>query len=187
DKNIYVCGEINPNAGIYFKFNVVKYNPNGNYEWNYLYDINASSIASGMYVNKSGSLYASGIGKNPNGNLDFMTVKFSSLTAVEETDISSPNTFHLYQNYPNPFNPYTKIRYSIPDVIASPNGTKQSANVTLKVYDVLGNEVATLVDEFKSAGNYEVKFDATNLSSGTYFYRITAGEFSETKKLILIK
>ena len=79
--------------------------------------------------------------------------------------------------YPNPFNPSTTIKYSIP---------KQS-NVTLKVFDVLGSEVATLVNKEQPQGNYEVEFDGSELTSGIYFYRLQAGDFVETKKMILIK
>ncbi len=86
-------------------------------------------------------------------------------------------SFELYQNYPNPFNPVTNIRYVTDD--------KQF--VTLKVYDVLGNEVETLVNEIKPAGNYNVIFDASKLSSGVYLYTLKTGEFSKTKKMILIK
>jgi hypothetical protein len=87
------------------------------------------------------------------------------------------NDFQLYQNYPNPFNPTTKISWQ------SPVGSMQ----TLKIYDVLGNEVSTLVNEEKSAGYYEVAFDGSSLPSGIYFYRLTAGEFNQTKKMILNK
>ena len=93
--------------------------------------------------------------------------------------------FSLDQNYPNPFNPSTKIKYTIPSVIAS--GTKQSQLVTLKVYDVLGNEITTLVNEVKPAGSYEVDFNSEGLSSGMYFYNLRAGNFIETKKMILLK
>jgi photosystem II stability/assembly factor-like uncharacterized protein len=97
--------------------------------------------------------------------------------------------FVLKQNYPNPFNPSTKIKYTISPVIAS--GTKQSQQVTLKVYDALGNEIATLVNEEKSAGTYEVEFNTSSIrnlpSSGIYFYRLDAGYYSETKKMILLK
>ena len=96
-----------------------------------------------------------------------------------------PEKFILYQNYPNPFNPSTKIKFTIPDVIASE--TKQSQQVTLKVYDVLGNEITTLVNEEKPAGEYEVEFDGKGLPSGIYFYTLRAGTFSETKKMILLK
>jgi len=85
--------------------------------------------------------------------------------------------YYLFQNYPNPFNPATTINYQI----------LERGIVTLKVYDVLGNEVATLVNEEKSTGSYLVKFDASNLSSSIYYYRLSVGEFTDTKKLILLK
>jgi hypothetical protein len=88
-----------------------------------------------------------------------------------------PDDFILYQNFPNPFNPNTTIGYKIPE----------RSFVTIKVYDVLGNEVATLVNEEKQAGAYEVKFDGARLTSGIYFYQIKAGNFVETKKMILLK
>lgn len=86
-------------------------------------------------------------------------------------------SYSLSQNYPNPFNPTTTISYSIKDV----------GLVELKVYDILGNEVAVLVNEQKASGNYSVKFDASNIPSGIYFYKLTSGNYTETKKLILVK
>ena len=91
--------------------------------------------------------------------------------------------FELSQNYPNPFNPTTKIRFTIPVTLSGVEGSL----VTLKFYDVLGNEVATLVNEEKPAGSYEVEFDGRKLSSGIYFYRLQAGSFAETKKMVLLK
>ncbi len=85
--------------------------------------------------------------------------------------------FSLNQNYPNPFNPSTIIKYQIPD----------AGLVTLKVYDVLGNEVAELINEEKQSGSYEIEFSASNLPSGTYFYQLHAGSFVETKKMVLMK
>jgi hypothetical protein len=100
-------------------------------------------------------------------------------------EVSSPKEFVLQQNYPNPFNPNTKIKYSIPSVTLR---QAQSDNkILLKVYDVLGNEVSTLVDGYKAAGNYEVEFNGANLSSGIYFYKLRAGSFISTKKMILLK
>ena len=95
--------------------------------------------------------------------------------AVELVNI--PNEYALGQNYPNPFNPITMIKYQLPA-----NGF-----VSLKVYDVLGKEVATLVNEYKVAGYYDVEFNATNLSSGVYFYKLQAGNFVVTKKLLLTR
>jgi len=88
-----------------------------------------------------------------------------------------PNSFSLNQNYPNPFNPSTKISWQSP----------ASAHQSLKVYDMLGNEVVTLVNEYKSAGSYEVEFNASRLSSGLYLYKLQVGEFISTKKMMLIK
>jgi hypothetical protein len=89
-----------------------------------------------------------------------------------------PTQFELDQNFPNPFNPSTNINYSVP----------KTSLVTIKVYDILGKEVAALVNEEKSAGNYSVQFSAnSNMASGVYFYRMQAGSFTETKKLILLK
>jgi photosystem II stability/assembly factor-like uncharacterized protein len=101
------------------------------------------------------------------------TFKYSNVIEVE---VTAPGEFSLSQNYPNPFNPVTSIQYTV--------GSKQF--VTLKVYDVLGNEAAALVNEEKAAGTYIVKFNGSSLSSGIYFYQMKAGEFTATKKLILL-
>jgi photosystem II stability/assembly factor-like uncharacterized protein len=93
-------------------------------------------------------------------------------------------SFSLYQNYPNPFNPSTKIKFTIPSVETHRDA---SLIVTLKVYDVLGNEIATLVNEEKQPGTYEVEFDESELPSGIYFYQFKAGIYIETKKMVLIK
>jgi hypothetical protein len=92
-------------------------------------------------------------------------------------DKEYPKEFVLKQNYPNPFNPTTTIRYVIPE----------RALVTIKIYDILGDEITTLVNEEKPIGNYEVDFIASNLSSGVYFYRLTAGDFIQSKKMILLR
>jgi hypothetical protein len=92
-------------------------------------------------------------------------------------EVSIPEEFTLEQNYPNPFNPETNIRFRIPEF----------GHVSLKVYDILGNEIATLVNEEKPAGSYEVDFNASALPSGVYFYRLEANGFSQTKKMILMK
>jgi len=95
-----------------------------------------------------------------------------------QSDIKNELTgFNLHQNYPNPFNPSTTISYSVPEL----------SFVTLKVYDVLGNEILTLVNEEIPIGSYEVEFSATVLPSGIYFYRLQAGSFVETKKMVLLK
>ena len=111
--------------------------------------------------------------------------RFDNLTEVENKNSEYQlDDFILYQNYPNPFNPTTKIKYSIP---RSTEYYSVLQNVTLKIYDILGNEVATLVNEEKPAGIYEVDFNASKLVSGIYFYRLTTPNNSETKSMILLK
>ena len=98
-------------------------------------------------------------------------------TSVNDRHSQLPDQYALYQNFPNPFNPETVIRYQVP----------VNSRVTLKVYDVLGREIATLVDGEQSAGMHSVTFNAAGISSGTYFYRFQAGEYIETKKIIVLK
>jgi len=98
-------------------------------------------------------------------------------TGSNNASLTIPDNYSLSQNYPNPFNPSTKINYTIP----------KSGLVSLKVYDLLGKEVASLVNEVVNAGSHEVLFNASNLSSGTYFYRIKVGDFISTKKMSLLK
>lgn len=102
------------------------------------------------------------------------TFEYSDVIQIE---IGTPIRFSLEQNFPNPFNPITTVSYSI----------KEKGMVTLKVFDILGNEVSTLVNEEEEAGNYNLKFNASSLSSGIYFYTLKAGEFISTKKMILLK
>ncbi|MEN8191769.1 MAG: FISUMP domain-containing protein [Bacteroidota bacterium] len=104
-------------------------------------------------------------------------IKDSLATDMNNENTTLPISLNLYQNYPNPFNPTTKIEYTIPN----------QTNVKIKVFDVLGNDIATLVDERKSVGNYELKFDATQLPSGIYFYQMITDNFNQTKKMILIR
>ena len=112
---------------------------------------------------------------------DIELVRVTPITGIKENEpVVIPKNFALLQNYPNPFNPTTMIEYQIPNV-----GTQNF--VSLRVYDVLGREVATLMNEQKPAGTYTVQFDGSSLSSGVYFYRLQSGTYCETKKLILMK
>ena len=138
--------------------------------------ININSLA----INSSGYIFAGTAGAS-------IYRSINPTTSVRYHLINTPYTFSLSQNYPNPFNPTTKIEYSIP----------KSSLITLKVYDILGKEVATLVNEEKPAGNYSIQFIAENLSSGIYFYKLSvsafpsqdrqAGNYFSVKKMILIK
>jgi len=112
------------------------------------------------------------------GNFNLSYVKFDLIAVDVENEVENlPAEFSLNQNYPNPFNPLTNISWQSPT----------SGWQTLKIYDVLGNEIATLVDEYRNAGYYELEFDASNLPSGIYFYKLNTGNYTDTKKLILLK
>lgn len=109
---------------------------------------------------------------------DFPNVTYDAIGVEDETSPEVVTSYELSQNYPNPFNPSTVINYQI----------VKGSHVNLKVFDILGNEIATLVNEFKPAGKYDIHFDAgKNLAAGIYFYRLSAGSFTETKKMLLLK
>ena len=104
-------------------------------------------------------------------------LSFGTASGVSQSGSEVPNSFALEQNYPNPFNPSTKIQFEIPE----------ARFVTLKVYNLLGQEVASLINDHLEAGRYRAEFDARNLPSGTYLYRLQAGDFSEAKKMTVLK
>lgn len=157
----------------------IKYNSsNGNILWT-----KKKSIASGSYglscvVDNSGNLYITGTAQTNISGFDSFTLKYSStVTSVRESSNKIPISFALKQNYPNPFNPSTTIQFAV----------ATQAHVTLNVFDVLGRKVATLVDETLAAREYKVSFEGSNLPNGIYFYRLDAGQFSQAKKLTLLK
>jgi len=163
----------------------MKYNADGDLGWVINYtnsDFSGSSDEPfAMFVDTAGIVYVTGMSA-----LDYATIEYVPVpVSVENSPQNIPNQFALEQNYPNPFNPTTKIKYTIPTVTLSLS--KGDTYVTLKVYDVLGNVIATLVDEYKPAGSYEVNFNASQLSSGIYFYTLKTGTFIETKKMTLLK
>ncbi|MCW8849854.1 MAG: T9SS type A sorting domain-containing protein, partial [Melioribacteraceae bacterium] len=105
------------------------------------------------------------------------SIQEQKVTYVEQSDESMPQYFELYQNYPNPFNPTTIISYAIPE-----NGF-----VSLAVYDILGNQIIQLENDYKSAGKYSKSFNSRKLSSGIYFYSIRIGNFTATRKMLIMK
>ncbi len=114
--------------------------------------------------------------RNPNARITVdLTATVNPVSVEDENPVV--NNFYLAQNYPNPFNPSTKINF----------GLKNSGNVEISVYNILGKKVATLVNGFKSAGNHSVSFNASNLSSGIYFYKIVTNGFVQTRKMLLLK
>lgn len=152
----------------------------------YVFDI-SNYAGEQIYVAANYYIFNGGWGGYDSDNLwvDHFCIAEPVLVSVDE-ETPLPKEFALKQNYPNPFNPGTTIRYSIPSNVKS-----QTLKVSLKVYDVLGNEVATLVDEYKPAGLYEVEFNTSTIkhhpSSGVYFYQLRSGEFISVKKMLLIK
>ena len=151
---------------------------NSSYTTNTL--VNATNAANSL-IHKYQDLTTSGGCDFTTGNLynprPNIGLTFDYPTGIGDPVVTTPKNFSLYQNYPNPFNPSTKIRYDIP----------KAERVTIKIYDLLGKEVSTLVNENKSAGSYVVEFNASGLTSGIYFYRIFAGSYTDTKKMILVK
>ena len=143
----------------------------GGQSWNYQSSMTRDPINIVTFIDENIGYVAGAWGtilKTTNGGITF----------VEEEEINEmPTDFTLSQNYPNPFNPSTKIQYSLP----------QSSNVIIKIYDILGNEIETLIKEEQPAGTYEVTWNAANLPSGIYFYHIKTRYFIETKKMILLK
>lgn len=120
--------------------------------------------------------------KAPVGEEGRIIFKIENMDGVEWSKeinviVSKPVSYELAQNYPNPFNPSTKIEFVIPD----------DEKVKIKVYDILGREVATLLNEIRKAGHHEVEFNAPRLASGTYIYRLTSGNYHQIKKMILMK
>lgn len=151
------------------------------------YQVSSGIFSSGGITQSSSSYILSGTtGEVVIGKISGSTYQHNSgfwyvysqsvITDIHDEEII-PATFKIEQNYPNPFNPSTVIRFSVPE----------NSNVSLKIYDTLGKEIITLLNEDKDAGWYDVHFDASGLASGVYLYRITAGSFISTKKMTLIK
>ncbi len=128
-------------------------------------------------MDNSNNVYVTGISFDSAYDFDFATIKYSQMVNIKKISSAIPDKFFLSQNYPNPFNPKTIINYQL----------LRFSEVSLKVYDILGNELETLVKEKQNAGIYQVEFDGSNYPSGVYFYKLTSGNFTDTKKMLLIK
>jgi hypothetical protein len=140
-----------------------------------------------QFINTPNSIYGIQVSKSANGEKNG-TLYFDELLSVDKTITGienvaiHPERFNLYQNYPNPFNPTTSIEYSIPRLVEG-----QDAHlVTLKIYDALGREIATLVNDFQKPGSYSINWQANKYASGVYFYKLTYNKYSSTKKMILL-
>jgi photosystem II stability/assembly factor-like uncharacterized protein len=148
----------------------VSYSSNAGTSWIVQYTVTTGSFYHIVKARNGTTLW----GVRSNGGISRYGTPLVGITPITE---NTPVDYKLSQNYPNPFNPVTKINFEVP----------QQGLVTLKVYDIMGREITTLVNEVKSPGSYNVDFDASRLSSGTYFYKLISGNFVETKKMLLIK
>ena len=177
--NVYITG-ITYETNFNFDYTTVKYDPAGVQKWKIKYDggfTNRRDEAIAISLDPAGNVIVTGISSRGVNTDDFATIQYSQTVGITQITTTVPEKFSLSQNYPNPFNPKTVIRYSL----------NENRFINLKVYNVLGNEIATLVNEKQNSGTYEVDFEAADLAGGIYFYKLTAGDYSETKKMNLIK
>lgn len=183
--NVYVCGETVQQATslVPMDYLTLKLNTNGQLQWLQTFNGvgNFYDKAAALIVNEREEVFVTGISSEDQeifgGNRDIVTIKYSdnSTSVISNNQIASE--YKLYQNFPNPFNPSTKITFFIPE--------KQF--VSLKIFDITGREVETLINSLQSRGEHSVEFNAKELTSGTYFYRLDAGSYKSTKRMTLIK
>lgn len=178
--NVYVTGR-SDSAFLNYKMTTIKYDTLGNRKWTARYPVEftfANSEGKFVKLDSTGNIYITGEGDGSSNRLDIIVLKYSTTTGIRNISNIVAKENKLSQNYPNPFNASTKIEFTI----------KENGAVQLIVFDILGRKVNSLVDDYKTAGKYETTFDASNLSSGMYFYRLSfKGEVIDNKKLFLIK
>ncbi len=171
-QKIYVTGAGNDNLII------LKYNTSLTNEWSISYNSPFNGVDGGQDISvDSSTVYVTGYSVGAGTNNDMLTLKYSVTSGVNAVVNEIPSGFTLHQNYPNPFNPNTVISFDIP----------ANGNVNLEIFDAAGRLVSTPVSHFLEAGSYEFNFEASGLSSGIYFYRISTNEFADVKKMTLIK
>lgn len=163
----------------------IKYNSSGTQQWNAAYNgsgnLAGEDGAVSIAVSNSGNVYVTGFSYGSQNGSNYTTIKYSQTLGGKPLNGSNPETpdrFSLSQNYPNPFNPETKIKFDIPD---------NAQNVRLSVYDALGKEIEQLVNEQLNPGSYEINWNASGYPSGVYFYTIKTDNYSDTKKMMLVK
>lgn len=186
-ENVCATGIVYDENG-YANYGTVIFDKDGNYIYDDIYDGGyGTDEVHDLAVDVNGNFYVTGDSPGNGTENDYATVKYinsgNRLATYKNQQINNkinstvPKEYTLKQNYPNPFNPTTTVEYQITN-----NG-----NVSLKIFDILGQEVATLVDEYKLAGYYSVTFNGSKLPSGIYIYEIRTRDFRDVKKMILIK
>ena len=188
--SIYILGSVDNGGSAGYDYLLLKYDSSGTQQWMTMYDGPGGNtdMARGMVVDKYKNIYVTGWCGGLSGSADFATIKYSQPIGIKPVSTEIPVGFKLYQNYPNPFNPSTKIKFSLP--LPSEGGAK---NVQLIIYDVLGKEIANLIPPFWGGkeglqpGSYEVEWNASNYPSGVYFYKLTAENYTDTKRMVLLK
>ena len=175
NNNVYVLCFTNNFLGGYW---LTKYSANGDSIWTFKYNSPYFSyFPKAFLLMNEDKIYITGKAYGTNTGYDITTLEIIQTTGMVSNENVIPEKYSLGQNYPNPFNPRTVVSFSLP----------VDSKVSIKVYDVMGREVQTLVNERMQAGRYEVSFDGSGMTSGVYFFRMKAGNFKETRRMILIK
>ena len=177
--NVYVTGATYE-TGFHFNYTTIKYDTDGNQKWKISYDGSNNQNddrATAIVLDPSQNVIVTGVSDRSGSLDDYTTIKYSQTVGIIQISSSIPGKFSLLQNYPNPFNPITNLEF----------GISHLGFVSLKIFDMLGKEVATLVNTNLNPGYYKYNFDASALNSGIYFYKLETADFSETKKMLLIK
>jgi hypothetical protein len=190
--NVFVTGNSH-NNGPFYDFATIKYNSNGIQQWIERYGEPGEfhNEVTSLCTFGNGIIYVCGASSANETGYDYVTIKYSQQIGINPISSDVPDKFFLSQNYPNPFNPVTKIKFDIPaSPVPSEGGVQE---VRLIIYDILGRQVASLIpplwggQEGLKPGTYEVEFDGTNYPNGVYFYKLIAGSYTDTKKLVLLK
>ena len=175
--DIYVTGS--GGVPLMIDYLTIKYNSNGTMAWLQVYNGpgNQQDAATGLIVDLFSNVYVTGYSRGVNPFHDIATVKYSQVIGINPISTEIPGKFSLSQNYPNPFNPSTRIKFTIPAV-----GNGRDRSVKILVYDMLGREIAVLVNEQLNPGTYEVNWDASAYPSGVYFYKLLAENILKQKE-----
>jgi len=175
--NVYITGSsVGVNSNDYV---TIKYSPVGNNVWVMAYNGpgNADDFSTAMAADNNGNVFVTGRSFGSGTDFDYATIKYSDLVGITPITNVVPDRFNLYQNYPNPFNPSTKVKFDLPE----------ASNVFLNVYNTVGEEVYSKSFGQLQGGTYEYNFNAENLTTGVYFYKVITNNFTQTKKMVLVK